>query len=452
MPDPGATGVFDATQPAVVEICELTGSVCALTITQFSVGAGTITISLEDEAYLALWHARDFELDLTKWYRIRVLVGAKELGYADVQPVSNGSALKNLETGEVIGLVENRTLPIRFRIEEGALGITIDATALTSPTLFLGGPHPFATAHPSATPVVLDLAPGTYSVQDGTGLTGVHLFEVTEAGEVSYAAEKEAYFDGLGTSQLTLVGYSVTIDATVLTAPTYFIGGIGGFPSATVGTFTFLPGGKDIQNGTGPGGNHAFQVTETGLITYAAEKEPFFDDLNTLQLTVVGYSVTIDATVLTAPTYFIGGIGGFPSATVGTFTFLPGGKDIQDDTGPGGNHAFQVTETGLITYAAEKEPFFDGLNTSQLTVVGYSVDIDATALVASVFALDGIGSLSTDVVQTLTTLPGTKGFSFTDVAFDFEVQEENGLLDYEASLDAILSGRDTNILTVTPTS
>ena len=65
VPDPGATGVFDATQPAVVEICELTGSVCALTITQFSVGAGTITISLEDEAYLALWHARDFELDLT---------------------------------------------------------------------------------------------------------------------------------------------------------------------------------------------------------------------------------------------------------------------------------------------------------------------------------------------------------------------------------------------------
>ena len=77
-----------------------------------------------------------------------------------MQPVSNGGGLKNIETGEVIGLVDNRTLPIEFRIEEGALGITIDATALTSSTFFLGGIGGF----PSATPVVLDLAPGIYTV------------------------------------------------------------------------------------------------------------------------------------------------------------------------------------------------------------------------------------------------------------------------------------------------
>ena len=147
------------------------------------------------------------------------------------------------------------------------------------------------------------------------------------------------------------------------------------------------------------------------------------------------------------PTYPVGGIGGFPSATVGTFTFLPGGKSIQD--GSGGVHEFEVTEAGDVTYVAEKEPFFDGLNTSQLTLVGYDVIIDATALVAAVFSLGGIGSFSTTVVHTVTTLPGTKGFSSTDIAFDYEVRE-NGLLDYEASLDGNLSGRDTNILTVTP--
>ena len=130
----------------------------------------------------------------------------------------------------------------------------------------------------------------------------------------------------------------------------------------------------------------------------------------------------------------------------------PGTYSVQDGTGLTGVHLFEVTEAGEVSYAAEKEAYFDGLGTSQLTLVGYSVTIDATALVASMFALDGIGSLSTDVVQTLTTLPGSKGFSSTDVEFDFEVQEENGLLDYEASLDAILFGRGTNILTVTPTS
>ena len=86
VPNPSATGVFDATQPAVVEICEWTASACALTISEFSVAAGTINVSDEDEHYLALWHAGDFELDLTKLYRIRVLVGQRELGYADVQP------------------------------------------------------------------------------------------------------------------------------------------------------------------------------------------------------------------------------------------------------------------------------------------------------------------------------------------------------------------------------
>ena len=445
VPAPNATGVFDATQPAVVEICEWTGSECAFALTEFSVGAGTITVSVGDETYLALWHAGDFNLDLTKMYRISVLVGSRELGYADVQPVNNGSALKQLDTEEVIGLVDDRTLPIKFRIEEGALGITIDATALTAPLFFLGGSHPFPTTNPSDTPLVVALDPGAYTVQDGSG--GVHAFEVTTGGDVNYAAGKEPYFDGLGTPQLTLVGYSVDIDGTALTPPTYFIGGIGGFPSATLGTFTFLPGNKTVQDGTGLGGTQVFEVTEAGEVSYTAEKEPFFDGLNTSQLTLVGYDVIIDATVLTASTYFIGGIGGFSSSTVKTFTLLPGGKSIQD--GSGGTHAFQVTLTGLVTYAVEKEPFFDGLNTSQLTLVGYGIDIDATALVATVFSLNGLGSFSATVVQSLTMLPGNKGFASTDVSFVYEVRDD-GLLDYDVSLDPILAGRNTNILTVTP--
>ncbi len=254
VPNPGATGVFDASQPAVVEVCEWTGSDCALAITDFSVGAGTITVSVEDEHYLALWHAGDFALDLAKLYRIGVFVGAQELGFADVQPVANGGGLKNVETGEVIGLVDNRTLPIKFRIEEGAIdeGITIDATAMTAPTFAIGGIGSF----PSATPKVLDLAPGLYSVQESSG--GVHDFEITAAGLVSYAATKEPFLDGLGTSQLTLVGYSVEIDATAMTAGQYAIGGVGLSPSATVGTFTVLPGVKSVQELSG--GVHEFSV------------------------------------------------------------------------------------------------------------------------------------------------------------------------------------------------
>ena len=233
VPDPGATGIFDTTQPAAVQVCELIemSTDCAgPPIAEFNVEAGTINVSLEDEHYIALWHAGDFPLDLTKLYRIRVVVGQQELGYADVQPVDNGKALKNLETGEVIGLIDNRTLPIKFRVEEGAidLGITIDATALTTSQFALGGIGLF----PSATPLVLDLDPGPYTVQDLSG--GIHGFVVTATGLVSYAPEKEEYFDGAGTSRLTLVGYDVIIDATALTPPTFFIGGIGGFPAPSM--------------------------------------------------------------------------------------------------------------------------------------------------------------------------------------------------------------------------
>jgi hypothetical protein len=444
VPEPGATGAFDANQPAVVEVCEWTGSDCALAITDFSVGAGTISVTVGDEHYLALWHAGDFDLGLSELYRIRVLVGAQELGYADVQPVANGGGLKNIETGEVIGLVDSRTLPIKFRIEEGAIdeGNTIDATALTAPTFALSGPS-VSGSFPSATPLVLDLAPGSYTVNDGA--TGVHEFEITAAGLVSYAAAKEPFFDGLGTVQLTLVGYGIDIDATVLTAGTYSVGGIGGFPSATIGTFTFLPGLKSISDGST--GVHEFEVTDAGLVSYGAAKEPFFDGLGTVQLTLVGYSIDIDATVLTAGTYSIGGIGGFPSATIGTFTFLPGLKSIQDGTA--GAHEFEVTEAGLISYGAAKEPFFDGLGTSELTLVGYAINIDATALVATEFFLSGSPSFSTAAVQGLVMLPGIKSFVSTDGLFDFEVQED-GLLEYDTLLDTILTGRGTNLLTVTP--
>ena len=117
-----------------------------------------------------------------------------------------------------------------------------------------------------------------------------------------------------------------------------------------------------------------------------------------------------------------------------------------DDSG--GIHSFEVTETGLVTCATAKEPFFDGLNTSQLTIVGYSVTIDATDLSGS-FSISGIGSFSAAAVHTVTTFPGTEEFNSTDVPlFNFELWEEDGLLDYDTPPDGILSGRNTTDLVV----
>lgn len=68
--------------------------------------------------------APHIDLNTTKIYRVSVYAGINGtlLGYADVQPVSSGSGLKNVDTEEYIGLKDGRTLPIKFRIETGIVG------------------------------------------------------------------------------------------------------------------------------------------------------------------------------------------------------------------------------------------------------------------------------------------------------------------------------------------
>ena len=118
-------GEFNAALQPRVEICELGTLVppatirpCGATITTFAGSA--VTLDVANEQYRVNWNTDESDLVLTKEYRIRVLLGTQELGYADIDPVSNGSQLKNANTGEYIGLVDGRTLPIKFRVEGGA--------------------------------------------------------------------------------------------------------------------------------------------------------------------------------------------------------------------------------------------------------------------------------------------------------------------------------------------
>lgn len=79
-----------------------------------------VTVSTSDELYKVNWDTGLSSLDPATNYRIRVLVGAVELGHADLDPV-NASAIKDAKTGDFIPLIDGRTLPIKFRIERGAL-------------------------------------------------------------------------------------------------------------------------------------------------------------------------------------------------------------------------------------------------------------------------------------------------------------------------------------------
>lgn len=124
--NPATAGTFDGTFEPVVEICELDGEDCAaaaLTASfSLTTGIGSEVIGVEPDHYHVDWHTDLSSLDATKTYRIVVKVAMQVLGHADVDVVNSGKDLKNVDTGEFIALKDGRTLPIKFRIEEGALG------------------------------------------------------------------------------------------------------------------------------------------------------------------------------------------------------------------------------------------------------------------------------------------------------------------------------------------
>jgi hypothetical protein len=127
VPTVDAAGVFDATlHPSLhVTVCAVVAGECGGVIALFSADTGPgserVRLDAEAEHYSVNWHTNGFDLDALTTYRIEVTVAGTLLGYADVDVVSSGKELKNVDTGEYIALEEGRTLPIKFRIEEGAV-------------------------------------------------------------------------------------------------------------------------------------------------------------------------------------------------------------------------------------------------------------------------------------------------------------------------------------------
>jgi len=160
---------FNPNVKPVVEICELTASFTCVEppLRRFE----TAELSLAGQHYQVNWNTTETALDVTKFYRIQVFVGTTLLGFADVDPVSSGKDLKSVATGEYIGLVDGRTLPIRFRIESGAL-CAVDGTDCTAATINLlqGGT---VVLEAQGEVFKFDIPPGTTATYGGQVITDI---------------------------------------------------------------------------------------------------------------------------------------------------------------------------------------------------------------------------------------------------------------------------------------
>lgn len=120
VPNPAYGGVADMERSPRVDICEVGNDEC----TQVKTFSGS-DILTEDEHYKVEWDAGASDAKVGVPYRIQVSLGLVTLGSTDVVFEAGGNA-RRANSSQEVGV--NRTVPIRFRIEEGALASAVEAS------------------------------------------------------------------------------------------------------------------------------------------------------------------------------------------------------------------------------------------------------------------------------------------------------------------------------------
>jgi galactose oxidase-like protein len=148
-PQPVFTGSFDPSLEPIVRICEWTGSAClSPSLAEFTAttgpGAETVRVDVADELYVVNWHTDRLALDAIGTYRIYVFVSGTELGHADVDVLSSGKDRRSVAVGAFVPLLRGQTLPIKFRIEQGALPAALPSWIQLAPS---GGPPGYRDGH-----------------------------------------------------------------------------------------------------------------------------------------------------------------------------------------------------------------------------------------------------------------------------------------------------------------
>lgn len=113
-----------------MQICAGTQTPCAANniVASYSTGAARtqdrVRVDAAEEAYIATWTTQGAGLDPAKTYRIHVLVGAVELGHADIDVIRTAAERRTVQPGSV-PLVNGAALPVRFRIEQGVIAAEV---------------------------------------------------------------------------------------------------------------------------------------------------------------------------------------------------------------------------------------------------------------------------------------------------------------------------------------
>jgi hypothetical protein len=171
-------------------------------------GAELLRLDPALEQYVANWETRT-NLDPLPNYRVTVLAVGRPIGHLDLDVVSNANQVKGVDASQFVALVAGRTLPIRFRVENGAFLIAGPAggrASLAGGLVEIGVP-----AGALTTPVAMFADPVADEPVESVGLIAGTVFDITPSGTAFSASVRlsirydEAALGGLPESGLTVL-------------------------------------------------------------------------------------------------------------------------------------------------------------------------------------------------------------------------------------------------------
>lgn len=333
--------------------------------------------------------------------------------------------LPDLEKGEIVSKVKSDTGNVQAKT-------SIDARALSGDYFWVDGVR-----YDLATPFQALMSVGQHTLLTGGG-TPIY-FSVLRDGTVDYDPALEGILSGKGTTILTLLGTTITLDARQMTIGRLAFNA-SSFTNASdvVLSLRVLPGRQWCGLA---GGLVYFNVSATGVISYDPTLEGIVLGQGTNALTLRGVSFTIDARQLTLGWLAFDGYTFDPTSII-NFRMLPGTHFFWNPRGAAIN--LIVAADGTLDYDHALDAFITGRGTTNLVLIGTEVTIDARIYGNTSLYFEGI-FFDTSTVFRARVLPGTHGIEVGSILVSFTVGFD-GLIDYAAIWDGILGGRHTKSL------
>lgn len=295
--------------------------------------------------------------------------------------------------------------------------VTLDATSINDGIYVLSYGEPRAAAGTTGT---VQLMPGSYDLQPGSGMVAYCQFSLDAADDVTLS-DCGAAASASG-STIVFTGMPVTLVATALdTGVVLAANSSAGVKAHHTAALRLMPSsaGYALVPVAGSVSACYFTLANSGAVTVAHCGSSASAFASTVIFT--GFPVALDATKLSTTRYVIEDALQLDailqsSATVHHYRLLSASYGFGVGAGYVAHFAWTVTKSGQISFLPIDSLFLGGKGTKTLVVKGFPIKINATALGPGTFTLDPdifAPGYSQAAVHILRLVPSVYGFTST---------------------------------------